>query len=1251
MAIAQVQNTTVTQTGGSSVVISSLTSSAGSGNTLIATIMLAAGATVASIDDSRGNPWIRVSNAASTGGNSEIWMSRGIVPGSTTVYTTISSTSAGAVVNVAEFSGVWYVDPLDQSTANFGTSTSAAATVITPRTTGELFVAAMATSGGSVSTTLPSGYTPLTPVTSYSSAYLVQGSTTSSVSTPTWTLSGASTWAVAGACFVPGVAGPNPRFQFPETLVQMSTTTAYLTPLQGRGVWTNVTKYLVDATLGPLGRQHELDRVQSTSGQFTFNNRDGSFNPWNVPTASVAGSPPTEVTANRTFLTSGSVSTSFTVRPTTRPTPGHLLILVAQGSPSANQTQTITSPNGGLWTLRDYNSTLNMGLYTKIATSTDISATISMTNSSSGMKAIWSEWAGVDITNNGGIDNVNGLFSVRPGTSVSSGAVGINTVANSAVIAIATQQSGNTISATTSFGSTFWSSPTAPTASSSGGLSYWSTANSSITNGTVTDSWTSAASVGMYVLSLVTSNVGTTGASGSFLYNGGSGLKPMNPMRVTAAWNGITYPVYYGYLSSITPTVNDPVNAEVSIAANDLLTIMALKYLTNNIYAQQVLAAAPVAYYRLGDLYGQTSVTDSSGYGNTMTLLAGPSGLPKYGATGFLLADANTALDLTNGSKTGNGGIIGVNNFGYSASARPSASVVAPLASASAWSFETWFQYTGNSNGTSGTPYGTVNVTTVTGNSQAIFLSSGQTAQFPFGSVIAGSGIPNSTYVVANALPAAEVIAISNATTSNSTNDALTTYPGTYTLFSASTAAGQFNLRVGAAIDTTGAAPNSGPVPAIRTGCISFGTYSSSGGSNTSGNWSGSYYLPFGQSTATNLMDGQWHYVACTFAASVVNLYIDGVLDSTFAAPAINTDSAGSMNFVNPSGIAFGCDAVPSLPLPGQPTNALPGQMQDVALYNSTLSASVAASHYSYAQWFKTSEIGAANGDYTAGRLNKALAVLGIDPTVALSVPYPFKTPLYGETNTLITTSGLNYMQTITETEPGIIFQGPDGILYAYNRQYQYLSPTSASTQAIYGDNPWASYRYEGPGLSIVQDDLDIWNDVQVQSGRPAIAATGQTAGVLQEWGPAQSSVASVSTVQYGPRTMQGLTSLQQQNDTDALALAQNYLKWYQLPIQRVEQIVQSSAGQNGVNIPNQLGLGLINRVTIQYQGQTPGPIFSQDSVIESIAHSITIENGPDWETTWQLSPYEILLTPLVFGSTSMIFANPSGNTAGQLTL
>ena len=50
---------------------------------------------------------------------------------------------------------IWYVDPLDQSTANFGTSTSAAATVITPRTTGDLFVAAMATSGGSVSTTLP----------------------------------------------------------------------------------------------------------------------------------------------------------------------------------------------------------------------------------------------------------------------------------------------------------------------------------------------------------------------------------------------------------------------------------------------------------------------------------------------------------------------------------------------------------------------------------------------------------------------------------------------------------------------------------------------------------------------------------------------------------------------------------------------------------------------------------------------------------------------------------------------------------------------------------------------------------------------------------------------------------------------------------------------------------------------------------------------------------------------------------------
>ena len=63
---------------------------------------------------------------------------------------------------------------------------------------------------------------------------------------------------------------------------------------------------------------------------------------------------------------------------------------------------------------------------------------------------------------------------------------------------------------------------------------------------------------------------------------------------------------------------------------------------------------------------------------------------------------------------------------------------------------------------------------------------------------------------------------------------------------------------------------------------------------------------------------------------------------------------------------------------------------------------------------------------------------------------------------------------------------------------------------------------------------------------------------------------------------------------------------------------------------------GLYDRLTIQYQGQTPGPQFSQDSLIESIVHSVSMTSGRTWATTWAMSPYEILLTPFIFGNNAL---------------
>lgn len=139
--------------------------------------------------------------------------------------------------------------------------------------------------------------------------------------------------------------------------------------------------------------------------------------------------------------------------------------------------------------------------------------------------------------------------------------------------------------------------------------------------------------------------------------------------------------------------------------------------------------------------------------------------------------------------------------------------------------------------------------------------------------------------------------------------------------------------------------------------------------------------------------------------------------------------------------------------------------------------------------------------------------------------------------------------------------------------------------------------------------------------------------GQLQEYGPAQSEAAAVSASVYGSRTLQGLTSLQFELDSDALAVAQWYGNIYSFPIPRVQQMQLDSWAAGGNNIPKMLGLRLYDRVTVLYNGATPQAPFIQDSLVESITHNVDMDNGPTWNVQLALSPYEILLSPTILGT------------------
>lgn len=904
---ALVQETT--NNSSTSTIVLTTTSSTTSGNTLIASIAIANGNSVTQITDSLGNRWIRAANGYSATGPTsdsiEIWYARGILAGSVTVTITTAETNGTSYVNLSEWSGLWYADPLDQWGTYYNSTSNGVAVSqsIQPRAGDTLFLGMLTVgSSGSVSS-IPTGYSSLTINASsnnVSLAYLAQ--TSNSASQPTWDITSNDPYVTVLACFRSGVSGQNPLLQFPEVLVETCSQSDYLSPLKGLGIWTNISSYVTNMSIGPLGRQHELDRVQATNLSIGVNNRDGSFNTWN---------------------------------------------------------------------------------------------------------------------------------------------------------------------------------------------------------------------------------------SDSFLYNAGDGLQPMNPFRIQAAWNGTTYPVGYAYLQSITPAISDVLNVDATIECTDILQLLALKYLSTSLYETTVEDTSSLtleAYYRCNDPNGSFSVNDLS----SNNYLGWIVGTPAFGAYyGPRLYSVNTVMDTTDGN--------GKTNVGYfqtstNYNTQPP-TTYNPLSSATNWTLEFWFQWS----------------------TRATQPTAGYVAHGP---VLASLTMPNQA------------------------ND-------------------QWLVQVGS--DTTGASTMN-EIYLVTNGASETGNY-----------------------TNKNLLDGEWHHCVITYEGSPTNsllVYVDGVQ---------NTFGSSQSNLSGPIDITIGGGA-------NQNVN-FPGNISDVALYSGVMSATDVATHYNTALYLQTIIIGAGNGDYSAGRLNQILDIVGLDPTIMLNVPYAFRTFCYAETNSVATTSALNYLQTQSETEPGLIYQGPDGILQAQSRQYQYLNPTSTTAQITLGDSSFFTNHFEGTTFELTRDDLDVWNQIQVQSARAVVPSTNTTAGVIQEWGPEQSSNANKSANLYGPRTLQGLTSLQQEYDFDALALAQNYGVWYNFPLNRVESLTIQSQTDEGANISYMLKLGLTDRMSVLYTGQTPGPIFTQDSIIEQLTHSVSIVNGPTWSTTYALSPFEISMDATILGTYKF------GSGSGVLTL
>ena len=279
MAVTHVQNTSASASSYPSSLTLTLGASVATGNTVIATICMTGGGSVSNIFDGNNGQWIQAAYSYSANNGVEIWYARGLPHGTESVIIEFLGAAAEASANIAEVAGAYFVDPLDTWSQNNGTSSSVQVQSMNPRANGDITFGVVASTVQITGS--PSGFTALTQNTGvgFAAGYFTQSGSVSVA--PMWTTGSSAPFVAAGACFQAGATGLNPRLQFPEVLVELCDTPSWQTPFSGTGRWINFSGYVIDMTLGPLGRQHELDRIQSTAATITVDNRSGQFNTWN----------------------------------------------------------------------------------------------------------------------------------------------------------------------------------------------------------------------------------------------------------------------------------------------------------------------------------------------------------------------------------------------------------------------------------------------------------------------------------------------------------------------------------------------------------------------------------------------------------------------------------------------------------------------------------------------------------------------------------------------------------------------------------------------------------------------------------------------------------------------------------------------------------------------------------------------------------------------------------------------------------
>ena len=351
-------------------------------------------------------------------------------------------------------------------------------------------------------------------------------------------------------------------------------------------------------------------------------------------------------------------------------------------------------------------------------------------------------------------------------------------------------------------------------------------------------------------------------------------------------------------------------------------------------------------------------------------------------------------------------------------------------------------------------------------------------------------------------------------------------------------------------------------------------TFGSGGGIGISG---GFPYCAFAGTGTKRVDDGNWHHLVYTLDGTNATLYIDGVA---------NVSSAYTSEF-SEAFLGLGV-YVGTIPVPA--TNA---NIAQVAIYTTAMTAAQVASQYAIGTaGFVTQDTGA--------RITAILQVAGL-----ASSQYNIgagNITVQGSTSSLATSTAMSYLNTVVNSEKGILYQDGAGVMQFRNRHYVYENTSCSTSQATFG-YATGQIRYMATGLVPAEDDLDLWNNILVS----------------RQGGITQRAEDTASQVAYGRRTQSGNSGLLFTNDTESLDLAQGLLYQYKNPTPRVRSLTLTSTIAAGASLANQLGRKLLDRITINWRPMDGSTVdFSQASLIEQISHTVT---PTEWTTTLAVTP------------------------------